>query len=71
MGKIIGGKLFATRECTQEASDRILAVSSDPHGAAVAYGQKFGSCAVCGRELTDHTSIERGIGPICAGKYGW
>jgi hypothetical protein len=71
LGKIIGGKLFATRECTQDASERILAASSDPHKAAVAYGQKFGSCAVCGRELTDGSSIERGIGPICAGKYGW
>lgn len=71
LGKILGGRLFATRECTQEASGRIVAASSDPHRAAVAYGQKFGSCAVCGRELTDHTSIERGIGPICAGKYGW
>ena len=71
LGKILGGKLFATRECTQDASERILAASSDPHKAAVAYGQKFGSCAVCGRELTDSNSIERGIGPICADKYGW
>ena len=71
LGKVIGGKLFATRECTQEASGRVIAAASDPHKAAVAYGQKFGSCAVCGRELTDSASIERGIGPICAENYGW
>jgi hypothetical protein len=27
-----------------------------------------GSCGYCGRPLTDAESIERGIGPICAGK---
>lgn len=25
----------------------------------------FGSCCVCGRKLTDATSIELGIGPVC------
>lgn len=38
----------------------------------------LGRCGVCGRELTDQESIERGIGPVCLrrvqkmriGKYG-
>lgn len=71
LGKVVGGRLFATRDCPKEASDRIVAVSSDPASAAVAYGKRFGSCAVCARELTDASSIERGIGPICAEKYGF
>lgn len=71
LGKILGGKLYATRECPSEASERIVAAASDPHAAAVAYGKKFGCCAVCGRELTEGGSIERGIGPVCAEKYGW
>lgn len=25
-------------------------------------------CEVCGRPLTEHTSVESGVGPICAGK---
>lgn len=29
-----------------------------------------GSCCVCGRTLTDPESVERGIGPECAGKMG-
>ena len=28
-------------------------------------------CAVCGRTLTTPESVERGIGPICAGKGGF
>ena len=71
LGKVLGGKLFAVRDCSEDAKNRILAAASDPANAAVAYGKKYGSCAVCNRELTDPVSIERGIGPICADRYGW
>ena len=71
LGKVMGGKLFTSRDCTAEAKDRIVAVATDPKQAAIAYGQRFGSCAVCGRELSDKDSVDRGIGPICAEKYGW
>ena len=30
------------------------------------YGRLYGICVVCGRVLTDETSIERGIGPVCS-----
>ena len=71
LGKVMGGKLFASRDCTSEAKERIVAVATDPKQAAIAYGKRFGACAVCGRELTDGDSIDRGIGPICSEKYGW
>jgi hypothetical protein len=32
------------------------------------FGALYGSCCVCGRTLTNETSIEAGIGPVCAGK---
>lgn len=35
------------------------------------FGQLYGMCCVCGRTLTDESSIEAGIGPICAGKRFW
>lgn len=35
---------------------------------AEAYGKLYGICAVCGATLTNEQSIERGIGPICAGR---
>jgi hypothetical protein len=71
LGKVAGGRLFTSRDCTPEAAERITAVSSDPKQAAVAYGMKFGACSICGRQLTDSDSVARGIGPICAENYGF
>ena len=71
LGKVMGGRLFTSRDCTTEAAERITAVASDPKQAAVAYGMKFGACSVCGRQLTDSDSVQRGIGPICAENYGF
>jgi hypothetical protein len=71
LGKVMGGRLFTSRDCTTEAAERITAVASDPKQAAVAYGMKFGACSVCGRQLTDSDSVARGIGPICAENYGF
>jgi hypothetical protein len=49
----------------------IMAAASDPLTAAIRYGKVSGECSCCGRELTNPESIERGIGPICADKFGW
>jgi uncharacterized protein DUF6011 len=35
---------------------------------AKAFGALYGTCCVCGRTLTDETSIANGIGPICEGR---
>lgn len=71
MGKVQDGKFSRVRECSVTEEAEIVAVSSDPHNAAIAYGRRTGNCCVCGRELTNHDSIEAGIGPICAEKFGW
>jgi len=39
--------------------------------AAERFGREIGSCAICGRTLTDPTSISIGIGPVCRGYTGW
>ena len=36
--------------------------------AAAQFGKRTGSCVVCGRTLTNASSIEAGIGPICRSK---
>jgi hypothetical protein len=33
------------------------------------FGALYGTCCVCGRTLTNESSIEAGIGPVCAGKF--
>lgn len=71
LGKIKGGQLFASRECTAEDEAEIVRVAADPAAAAKAYGIRTGNCCVCGRLLTNEESIDRMIGPICAGRYGF
>jgi hypothetical protein len=39
--------------------------SKDTKKAILNYGLETGECSICGRELTDSTSIRIGVGPIC------
>lgn len=71
LGKILGGKFLKMRSCDAETESRVVAAASDPEAAAVAYGNRVGACSCCGKELHNKASIDRGIGPVCASKYGW
>jgi hypothetical protein len=70
LGKIMQGQLRLLRQY-QDRTDEILDVAKDPLNAAIAYGKEFGLCAMCGRDLSDPVSVERGIGPICADRFGF
>lgn len=69
-GKITDSRFYAVRSADECTADAIKTIAADPEAAAVRYGRLAGSCSCCGRELTNPVSIERGIGPICADKYG-
>lgn len=69
LGKVAGGRLFAVRDCPDSVQAEIAALMSDPLKAAQAYGKRTGQCCICARELTDPSSIEEGIGPICARRF--
>ena len=71
LGKIAGGRFQCTRECDADAQAKVVAIASDPKNAAITEGRETGTCAVCSRELTDPESVKRGIGPICAERFGW
>jgi hypothetical protein len=71
LGKVSEGQFFPIRECGDERKADVIAIASDPSAAAKAYGMRTGSCSCCGRELTNKESIDLGIGPICAEKFGW
>jgi hypothetical protein len=71
LGKIMGGKFLASRDCTPADTQKIAETMADPLAAATAYGKKVGICSCCGRELTDPVSIANGIGPICEANYGF
>lgn len=70
-GKITGGKYYAAREVdAQYITKALQAIAKDPRGEAIKYGQRTGKCSACNRPLTNHDSIDQGIGPICADKMG-
>lgn len=64
LGKIIG------TDYTGKPAPSLTAIAADPRGEAIKYGQRTGTCSCCGRTLTNEGSIEAGIGPICASKWG-
>jgi hypothetical protein len=61
--------------CDSRLSDTvkeiIMAAASDPLTAVIRYGKVSGRCSCCGVKLDNPKSIEAGIGPICATKFGW
>jgi hypothetical protein len=71
LGRIQNGELHRSRACTDAHLALIVEAAKNPQEQAVAYGRLTGSCSCCGRELTDPRSVEMGIGPICAGRFGW
>ena len=72
LGKITQDDKFITsRDCTAADSETVARVAADPAAAATAHGHEFGNCSCCGRELTNPESVARGIGPICAERWGW
>lgn len=69
-GKIADGRFIPARACADDTATKLQVIAADPRGEAIRFGQRTGTCSCCGRELTKHASIEAGIGPICAQKWG-
>lgn len=71
LGKIVDGKFVRARDCTEDEASKIAEMVSDPMKTAESYGLRSGNCCLCNRPLTNKESLARGIGPICAEKFGW
>lgn len=69
LGKMLRGKFLA--RCTDEVMRTVLGIAADPLGKAIEHGKLTGRCAVCNRNLKAEDSVGRGIGPVCATKFGW
>ena len=65
------GDFYPTGQCKQEFLDQLQAVEDGGMEAVARIGIATGICGICGRTLTDETSIANGIGPICAEKVGF
>jgi hypothetical protein len=71
LGKVTGGKFVRSFDCSDAQETKVLAFVADPKKAAEAYGIETGVCCICNAELTNKVSVARGIGPICAERFGW
>jgi hypothetical protein len=76
-GDIYSGKVTPAGEfkpvdgCPEGVAEYLQQFANDPLQAIIAYGRETGECSCCGRELTNHVSIELGIGPICRERFGF
>jgi len=71
LGKVVGTQFFPVRTAPTNTTEKLATIAQDPKAAAIRWGQRTGRCSCCGRELTNHASIDAGIGPICAEKWGF
>lgn len=72
LGKVLESTFHPiVRACTDDDKAALLRIAEDPKESAIRWGRKTGRCSCCGRELTNAASIEAGIGPICATKWGF
>jgi hypothetical protein len=51
-----------------EYEEILVEIMKDPEDHARLFGRKIGRCGVCGKTLTDDTSLAEGIGPECRRK---
>jgi hypothetical protein len=70
LGKVANGRFYASRDCDDAAQTKVLAFVADPAEAAKVYGQTTGTCCICNATLRSEWKL-RGIGPVCATKFGW
>jgi Family of unknown function (DUF6011) len=71
LGYVKDGRFNRQFACTDTEADAVLTVASNPKEGLFAYAKAWSRCGVCGKGLLNDESIERGIGPICAEKYGF
>ena len=71
LGKVTAeGDFFRARGVTDDDVRHVVDLAADPLGTAIKYGRETGSCACCGRDLTDEQSVKDGIGPVCKKRFG-
>jgi hypothetical protein len=85
-GKIVGTTFRPAFACKPDLLARLTLIEADPTAAVIAHAKQTAErlaaaaangekltlpCGCCGLTLSNPVSIARGIGPICAGKWGF
>lgn len=69
-GRVDGASFHSARACTDTVRGLLTSLSTDPAAIVARHGKLTGCCALCGKQLSDAESIERGVGPVCLKKWG-
>ena len=69
-GEIRGNEFIPTTKCPGIIKVQIRVFAEAPVEFLELFGKLTGSCCICGRTLTNEESVIRGIGPICAQRFG-
>tara|TARA_R110000765_G_scaffold170696_3_gene275707 strand:+ start:8218 stop:8799 length:582 start_codon:yes stop_codon:yes gene_type:complete len=64
------GEFHSGRNCDEAILKILTELNEDPAAVISDSGHANGQCACCGRELTNPESVELGIGPVCATRWG-
>ena len=70
VGRLAQGRYQPVRGAPTDTIGALASFAADPLKAVVAFGQATGRCALCSRTLSDPVSVERGVGPVCAERWG-
>lgn len=70
VAKLFNGRMAKAGIKAATVIGELVTIEQDPAAAIIAHGKLTGICGCCGRTLTDPASIEAGIGPVCAKKFG-
>jgi len=62
-GELKGNVSEDVKNLLEDANDNLLQL-------AKIYGHETGTCSVCARTLNDPLSVQMGIGPVCAKRFG-
>jgi len=62
-GVLMGNVSDDVKNLLEDANDNLLQL-------AKIYGHESGSCSICSRKLDNPLSVQMGIGPICAKRFG-
>ena len=65
------GRAFLRDTAKGDVEELLGRFDADPDGEIKEQGARTGNCCCCGRELTDPVSVANGIGPVCAGRWGF
>lgn len=71
LGKLHEGTFQKVFVCTPAEQEAIVQACAEPSKSAIAFGRLTSRCSICGKGLDNYESVQRGIGPKCASKWGF